>query len=208
MTRPLLLDLFSGAGGAAMGYWRAGFDVVGVDHIPQPNYPFEFIEADAMTYPLDGFDVIHASPPCQDHSALASRNRTHGTGWMLEATIERLRASGRPWIVENVGNAQFPPDIWRVQLCGSSFGLRVRRHRWMATNVFLMVPPCDHGRQGTALGVYGHMGGGGNYGRGTKASTAEAPRAMGIDWMTPKELTQAIPPAYTHFLGEQLMRTL
>jgi DNA (cytosine-5)-methyltransferase 1 len=105
VTRPRLLDLFSGAGGAAMGYHRAGFDVVGADLAPQPRYPFEFVQADAMTYPLDGFDAIHASPPCQDHSPLKARAGEHGNGWMLDATLARLADSPAVWVVENVGAA-------------------------------------------------------------------------------------------------------
>src|SRR5215469_14098562 len=92
---PRLLDLFCGAGGAAMGYHRAGFDVTGVDIKPQPRYPFTFIQADAMTYPLDGFDAIHASPPCQDHMRTPNPfQKTHGTAWMLPATRARLSAGG------------------------------------------------------------------------------------------------------------------
>src|SRR6516225_6131392 len=119
MARPRLLDLFCGAGGAAMGYHRAGFDVTGVDIRPQPRYPFRFVQADAMTYPLDGWDVIHASPPCQDHSSLRSRADEHGTGWMLDATLERLAAQSASWVVENVGAAHNRADFL---LCGEMFG--------------------------------------------------------------------------------------
>src|SRR6516225_5115116 len=121
-TRPRLLDLFCGAGGAAMGYHRAGFDVTGVDITDQPRYPFEFIQADAMTFALDGFDAIHASPPCQDHSALSAAAGKHGTGWMLPATLARLAQAGVPWIVENVAGAG---DVMAgsVVLCGTEFGL-------------------------------------------------------------------------------------
>ena len=140
----LRLDLFCGAGGAAMGYHRAGFDVVGVDIKPQPNYPFDFHQGDAMTWPLDGYDAIHASPPCHDHSTITGRNRkaagAKGTGWMLAATITRLRASGRPWIVENVGTARFPADVPTFRLCGSSFGLDVQRHRLFASDTLRRRP--------------------------------------------------------------------
>ena len=106
-ARPRLLDLFCCAGGAAMGYHQAGFDVVGVDIKPQPRYPFEFHQADAMTYPLDGFDAVHASPPCQDHSATKHlHGRAHGTAWMLDGTRERLLAQSTPWVIENVPRRQ------------------------------------------------------------------------------------------------------
>src|SRR5215467_2745179 len=123
--RPKLIDLGCGAGGAAMGYHRAGFDVTGVDIRPQPRYPFTFCLGDAMSWPLDGFDVIHASPPCQDHSSLKI-NGLHGTGWMLEATIARLIDQAAPWIVENVGTARMRADF---TLCGTMFDLNTFRHR-------------------------------------------------------------------------------
>jgi DNA (cytosine-5)-methyltransferase 1 len=210
-----LLDLFSGAGGAARGYHEAGFEVVGVDHVPQPNYPYEFHQADAMTYPLDGFDAIHASPPCHDHSPVTGRNRKangyKGTGWMLDAIVARLIDSGRPWVVENVGSANMPAGAHVIKLCGSSFGLDVRRHRLFATNVAVFQLPCDHRWQtprfrsldyrretkAGVVGVHGHL----NY-----AGEADIRnRAMGIDWMTTRELSQAIPPAYTWHIGIQLI---
>lgn len=215
-----LLDLFCGAGGAGMGYYRAGFDVVGVDINPQPNYPFEFVQADAMTYPLDGFDAIHASPPCHDHSNVTGQNRkasgVKGTGWMLAATLERLAAAGLPFVVENVETAEFPRTVYRFRLCGSSFGLDVRRHRWFASNLAMLQPPCAHrlqaprfrsldsrrkpGSLATVVGVHGHL----NY-----AGESELrKRAMGIDWMDDHELTQAIPPAFTNYIGEQLVAHL
>ncbi|GAC1646379.1 MAG: hypothetical protein NVS9B11_18260 [Candidatus Dormibacteraceae bacterium] len=215
---PRLLDLFCGAGGCSVGYHRAGFEVVGVDINPQPNYPFEFHQADAMTYPLDGgFDAIHASPPCHDHSTATGRNRkskgVKGTGWMLEATIRRLMELSIPWVVENVEGAKMPGDVAQVRLCGSSFGLNVRRHRWFASNIAMLVPACDHGWQtprfrsldgkrpkgylASVVGVHGHL----NY-----AGEADLRNwAMGIDWMTQPELAQAIPPAYTEFIGHQLL---
>jgi len=205
--RPRLLDLFCGAGGAAVGYHRAGWDVVGVDVVDQPRYPFRFRRADALAFPLTGFAAIHASPPCHDHTALAAFRGVDGSGWMLEATLARLAAAGVPWIVENVDRAHFHPAYYRVRLCGSSFGLGVRRHRWFASNVALMAMACDHRRQGQPLGVYGSSGGQGPS-RGRKGSVAASATAMGIDWMTHRELAQAIPPAYTEHLGRQLLATV
>ena len=216
-SRPRLLDLFCGAGGAAMGYWLAGWDVVGVDIAPQPRYPFDFHQADAMTFPLDGYDAIHASPPCHDHSTVTGRNRkaqgVKGTGWMLTATIDRLRALGAPWIVENVGTARFPGNVHVFRLCGSSFGLDVQRHRLFASSHLILSTPCHHAAQARrfrsldgkrprgylarVVGVHGHI----NYAGERELREA----AMGIDWMTPTELTQAIPPAYTEHIGREMI---
>lgn len=208
-----ILDLFCGAGGAAMGYHRAFADaeIVGVDINPQPRYPFTFVQADAMSYPLAGYDFIHASPPCQDHSNVSGRNRkakgTHGTGWMLNAAAERLRALDVPWVVENVDTAAMPAAADRFRLCGSSFGLDVRRHRWFVSNFVVLSPQCEHHWQrprfrsldskqqtlASVVGVHGHL----NY----PGEFALRCAAMGIDWMTNAELSQAIPPAYTEHIG-------
>lgn len=222
-SRPVLLDLFCKAGGCTKGYQRAGFYVVGVDIEPQPNYcGDEFVQADALdvldSWDLGRFDAVHASPPCHDHSNVTGRDRKakgdKGTGWMLAATIDVLRLWTRPWVVENVEAADMPAGAHRVRLCGSSFGLDVRRHRLFASNVALMVPPCDHswqtprfrslakkqheaGKLASVVGVHGHL----NY-----AGEREVrERAMDIDWMTPDELAQAIPPAYTEHIGAQLL---
>jgi DNA (cytosine-5)-methyltransferase 1 len=186
--KPRLLDLFCGAGGAAMGYHRAGFEVVGVDINPQPHYPFEFHQADAMTYPLDGFDAIHASPPCQAYSV---------------ATAVHV-----PFVIENVPGA---PLRGTLLLCGSMFGLEVRRHRIFEGTVPMMSPlGCNH--LGAAVPVYGHTGAGANRGRerdrGRSNGVADWRRAMGIDWMTVNELAESIPPAYTEWIGSHLMRQL
>lgn len=200
-----LLDLFCGAGGAAMGYHRAGFEVVGVDVEPQPHYPFDFHQADAMTFPLDGFDVVHASPPCQDHTRQYVP-REHGTGWMLAATRERLVTTGKPWVLENVPGAPMHPN---VVLCGCVVGLDdIRRERWFETSppLFVLRQPCYHPRPvisvtgtGTPTGtwkVYGSL------------KLSDFRRAMGIGWMNRAELSQAIPPAYTEWIGRQLINHL
>lgn len=208
MTAPLLLDLFSGAGGAATGYHRAGFEVVGVDVKPQPRYPFEFHQADAMTYPLDGFDAIHASPPCQDHTR-SYVPREHGTGWMLAATRERLAASGVPWVIENVPGAPMRVDL---KLCGCMFGLpRLKRERWFETSwrAFELREPCHHPDPVVTVAGHGIPSGSWYLGRSDGYEYSRMAReAMGIGWMTRDELAQAIPPAYTEYVGRQLMERL
>ena len=218
-NRPRLLDLFCGAGGAAVGYDRAGFDVTGVDIEPHPDYPFPFICGDAMTILgdagfLDGFDVVHASPPCQFAVGLAGDDHPD----LLTPTLAALRAWGGTWVVENVPTARgLVADFRGVQLCGSSFGLKVRRHRVFASNVFLFGQECDHVGQGEIRAYYGkpgriawqrkHADNVQAIGRPPlyRGDPAHAPEDMGIDWMGWDDLREAIPPAYTHYLGEQLI---
>lgn len=208
-----MLELFCGGGGSAFGYHLAGFDVVGVDIDPQPDFPFEFHQADALDFPLDGFDAYHASPPCDDHSALAIVNAAKGTGWMLGATLERFAALSAPWVVENVEPADMPGS---VTLCGSEFGLKARmgdgrevwlkRHRKFRSNVFLWgAGGCNcHGKP--TIGVYGGGAGGPRNGAGRGPGAAQAAReVMGIDWMARDRLDRAIPPAYTEYIGAQLI---
>jgi DNA (cytosine-5)-methyltransferase 1 len=201
MGRPRLLDLFCGAGGAAMGYHRAGFEVVGIDSRPQPRYPFEFHRADAMTWPLEGFDAIHASPPCQDHRR-GRNHELHGTAWMLDATRQRIAAPGVPWVIENVPGAPLRVDL---KLCGCMFGLwRLQRERWFETSwhAFDLRPPCLHLEPPIAC-----YGGGGVDRRGVDTGlVADRRRALGIGWMTRREMSQAIPPAYTEYVGELMLR--
>lgn len=216
MTRPLLLDLFSCAGGAAMGYHRAGFDVVGVDVEPQPNYPFEFHQGDALELLPQllvdrQFAAVHASPPCQDHSSLSSVAGLHGTGWLLEATLAQFDQLDVPWVVENVVGPSVTMNGWWFMLCGSMFGLRVRRHRRFGASFLVMPPPCDHKTQGTPLGIYGHGGPeepgvrpSGHH-RVAKAASRDWSELMGMPWASPVEVGQAIPPAYTEFIGVQLL---
>lgn len=213
--RPKLLDLFSGGGGAAMGYYRAGFDVVGVDIEPQPRYPFTFIQADAMTYPLDGYDVIHASPPCQGYSASRHQaaERAHKHPMLIEPTRRRLMASGLPWVIENVEGSPLNNPL---VLCGTMFGLHVYRHRLFESGELLMMPraACRHSRRMPAdfVSVYGNTcytprepGKWGGRGKREHRSLSVARAAMGIDWMDFEGLSQAIPPAYTEWIGRQLM---
>lgn len=205
MTRPRLLDLFCGAGGCSMGYHRAGFDVVGVDVEPQKHYPFEFIEADATTFPLDGFDAIHASPPCQDH--MQTPHKKHGTGWMLDATRKRLLAQPAPWVIENVPGAAMRADY---VLCGCMFGLpNLRRERWFETSWHGFALNMGHDHRLPAISVVGH--GTPTWARqklGYNPTIAQYRAAMGIDWMNRNELSQAIPPAYTELLGRALLAHL
>lgn len=208
--RPLLLDLFCGAGGAAMGYHRAGFDVVGVDIKPQPHYPFEFHQADALTFPLDGFDAIHASPPCQLFSrAKHLRDAQGGKPSVLDLiapTRELLRPLGLPYVLENVPGA---PLINPLMLCGSTFGLGVRRHRLFESTALLQSPgACRHREQGRPIGVYHVLNDDIPHGGRTARTLDEANSAMGIDWMTWGELKEAIPPAYTEWVGRRLLEAL
>ena len=223
MTRPRLLDLFCGAGGAAMGYHRAGFDVTGVDNRPQPRYPFTFIQADAMTFPLDGFDAIHASPPCQAFTQMSARWRGKGTKAdihpdLLTPTLAILRTLGLPYIVENVQGAKAHMRATLV-LHGGMFRLGVHRPRLFEANVLILAVRTPQTL--SPLGVYGAKPDGhttyryrdnGNYkGKSlirTAKSVEEAREAMGIDWMTWDEIREAIPPAYTEYIGAQLMEHL
>jgi len=216
-SRPRLLDLFCCAGGAGVGYSKAGFDVVGVDIRPQPNYPLPFIQADVLALDhkfIAWFDAVHASPPCQAYSDLAKRNRNaHEWPRLIEPVREMFIKSGRPYVIENVDGAPLQNP---VVLCGTMFKeLRVLRHRLFETNFPVLVPP--HGRHPkvhTFDRRKAHFGktnewtdfvqvtGGGN------CTLAAARAAMGIEWMTKTEINEAIPPTYTRFIGEQLLRYL
>lgn len=202
-----VLDLFCGAGGAAMGYHRAGFEVVGVDINPQPNYPFEFHQADAMTFPLDGFDAIHASPPCQAYSVVTPDKAKHPD--LYAPTRDRLIASGKPWVIENVIGAPYDSG---VVLCGSMFDLTaddewIQRHRNFESSFWMPQLPHRHRKDRRAITVAGHCFVKGIWERkhSRQGSFALACRLMGIDWMTRKELVQSIPPAYTEWVGRWLM---
>lgn len=214
--KPKLLDLFCGAGGAAMGYHRAGFEVVGVDIKPQPRYPFEFHQADAMTYPLDGFDVIHASPPCQRYSIAAS---IHGNAEdhpdLVDPCRERLIQSGAAYVIENVPGA---PLRNAITICGRALGLGVKRHRLFESNRPILGTYCPKGHKGEWVTVVGHtvisrqhripMVPGKRRQQFKHLGTERGREAMGIDWMTRDELSLAIPPAYTEWIGRQLLHQL
>ncbi len=208
-SRPRLLDLFCGAGGAAMGYHRAGFDVVGVDIKHQPHYPFRFVEGDALAVTESlvcdhepYFDAIHASPPCQAYTK-ARKLQGNDHADLIGSTRELLEATGLPYVIENVKGA---PLIDPIMLEGQMFdGLNVHRPRLFETNWPLDVPvlrappprQTKMGRPpvpGEAIQVVGHF-----------SDVPAGGRAMGIDWMTQGELAQAIPPAYTEFIGRQLL---
>lgn len=207
-----------------MGYHRAGFDeIVGVDIKPQKHYPFEFHQADAMTFSLDGFDVIHASPPCQAFTQMSARWRGKGTKAdehldLLTPTLRRFRELATPWVIENVPGAV--TLMGRVlRLHGGMFGLGVHRPRLFASNVLLLSMRADQTR--SPLGVYGKVDGrttyryrnNGNY-KGKSLiraweSVEEGQRAMGIDWTDDaRSIAEAIPPAYTEYIGRQLLASL
>lgn len=218
--RPLLLDLFCCAGGAATGYHRAGFDVVGVDIVAQPNYPFEFHRADALEFVAEHgsrFDAIHASPPCQGYLNLGAVNRALEREYnhpdLIAATRELLGRTGLPYVIENVQDAR-KQLVAPVRICGTGLNQPLRRHRLFESNVPLIGIPCAHDRftepkywtswrpggerkLSTVVQVYGNAGG--------RQHWAEA---MGMDWATDKEMAEAVPPSYTHHLGRQLLATV
>lgn len=198
-----ILDLYCKAGGASMGLHRAFPDaeIVGVDIEPQPRYPFTFIRHDAMTFNLDGFDFIWSSPPCQRYSNMTrrwkGRNRNHPD--LIAPTRDRLIRSGKTYVIENVIGS---PLIDPVLLCGSMFGLKVRRHRLFETSFFILRPmKCNHRIAGRVVGVYGHAGGRSHRDGISFQGTNGWRDAMGIDWMTGNELAEAIPPAYSEWVG-------
>jgi DNA (cytosine-5)-methyltransferase 1 len=229
MNRPKLLDLFCGAGGAGMGYHRAGFDVVGVDIAPQRHYPFEFVQGDALDYVASCghmFDAIHASPRCQIHSQITPDKSKHVD--MIPATREALERLRKPYVIENVYGA-LKSMRSPIMLCGSQFGLKVYRHRLFESNVMLFMPnhvphhdntpraghgisdkgfisvtsggkTVDIGKAAKWLNEKGYMTVVGHFGGADYARFA-----MGIEWMNARELAQAIPPAYTEYIGRQLM---
>jgi DNA (cytosine-5)-methyltransferase 1 len=223
-----LLDLFCGAGGAGDGYARAGFEVIGVDIRPQKHNPHTFVQADALDYLREHgreFDFIHASPPCQAHTALRSMHKDRQYLDLIPATRALLREIGVPYVIENVPGA---PLLAPIMLCGSMFGLgtgdaELRRHRLFELGGWSMglVPICQHGDSPAirvhgdgasvsfarrTIGVYGHTGGTSKRNGTPRSTISDRREAMGIDWMTGAELSQAIPPAYTQFIGRAWLK--
>ncbi len=191
-----------------MGYYQAGFDVTGVDLNPMPNYPFEVHEADALTFPLDGFDAIHASPPCQDYSA-AMRHLAAPQPRLIDPIRERLEGAGVPWVIENVVGSDLPEqdDLFGrkgLMLCGSMFGLPVWRHRLFETSIPVSPPRgCDHSRP--AMNPHNQLGRDRIYSEfGRQDPNPIWNSAMGVGWMGKYDGREAIPPAYTAYIGRWL----
>ena len=205
-----LLDLFCGAGGAAMGYHQAGFDeIIGIDNKPQPDYPFTFIQADALNPPLDldGFDLIHASPPCQAYSAVTVDKDQHPD--LLRPTHQMLM--GHDSVIENVPNS---PIQALLMLCGSMFNMQIQRHRYFELVGFplLLVQPCNHKawEDGRPWSITGDPGGEtqgikGGRDRHKYRNHKHAQELMEMPWVIGRGVVEAIPPAYTKFIGEQFL---
>ncbi len=217
-----LLDLFACAGGAAMGYHQAGFEVIGVDVSPRANYPFACLNADVLTLRpefLAGFDAIHASPPCQGYTAMRHAPGAKGAPRLIGAVRALLEATGKPWIIENVPEARGEMRD-PITLCGTMFGLgaqghELQRHRLFETSFPITPPRCAHTDK-PVIGIYGghaRRRSAKHGGRGTKdvwagGHRAAASEALGIDWATLAEMSEAIPPAYTKWLGERLLEAM
>lgn len=221
--KPRLLDLFCCAGGAAMGYHQAGFAVVGVDIKPQPRYPFEFIQADVLSldpaWIYENFAAVHASPPCQGYTVLRHAPGARGAPKLISETRGLLECSDRPYVIENVEEARWAL-VEPILLCGSMFGLgaqgcELRRHRLFECSFPVNPPECCHG-PGPVIGVYGghaRKRAAKHGGRGTRdvwdgGHAAAAREALGMDWATLAEMSEAIPPAFTRFIGRRLLGLL
>ena len=215
MSKPRLLDLFCGAGGASTGYARAGFEVTGVDIEPQPNYPFRFVQTNALNiHFIDEYDAIHASPPCHNYCWSTSRHRAKGKTYpdLIEPIRKLLIESGKPYVIENVPTA---PLLNSTYLEGTMFGLNVIRRRCFETNWWLPQPMylrrkktiMQQSKRDPRIFIkkssYCSVAGSGA--DGWSCRVADWRTAMGINWMTREEIKQAIPPAYTEYVGRYLM---
>lgn len=221
MSKPILLDAFCGAGGAGTGYHRSGFEVIGVDIKPQPHYPFKFYQADALEFIEEfgyEFDVIHASPPCQRYTGMRNISIARFGSCLTEHpdligdTRSALIATGKPYVIENVQNS---PVITSIILCGVSLGLpHLARHRHFECNVLLFAPKCNHRSASYTIGVYGAAPDGRRVSypqhklSRVAKGLAEGQEAMGIDWMDWDELRESIPPAYSEYIGLQIIAAL
>jgi len=206
-----LLDLYCGVGGASAGYYKAGFDVTGIDLKHGRRYPYKYIKGDVLSYLQDldflrSFDIIHASPPCQTYSITQHLRNAQGKSTskldLIPQTRTALIASGKQYVIENVPGS---PLINPIQLCGSSFGLRVRRHRLFESNMKLTGSVCDHKAQGRPVGVYGSLNDQIPKGGKTATTIDEGRDAMGMPWAIWTELVEAIPPAYSEYIGKQII---
>lgn len=222
MKKPKLLDLFCCAGGAAMGYHQAGFEVIGVDIVDRKRFPFEFVKADAFCLSdafLGEFDAIHASPPCQGYTTMRHAKGAKGAPRMIAEVRAMLERTGKPWIIENVEGAKSEmrnPTL----LCGTMFGLgaqghELHRHRLFEASFYLPHIECRHSDR-PVIGVYGghaRCRSAKHGGRKTRdvwegGHKSAASEAMGIDWMTLGEMSEAIPPKYTEWIGGHLVAQL
>lgn len=200
-----------------MGLHQAGFEVTGVDFRPQPHYPFQFHEADALEFPLDGYDCYWASPPCQLWCRMRKLNISQNSAKDYPDLIERIRGrlkgTGKPYVIENVPRA---PLLNAARLCGSFFGLPLRRHRLFETSFSVMSVPCAHYAEvadkpclyrlsksafSRVVGCYGN-------GKGKGDNKELWASAMGIDWMSKAEMAQAIPPVYSEYIGKYMIESI
>ena len=223
MTRPLLIDLCSGAGACAVGYHRAGFDVVGVDVVAQPRYPYAFVQGDALGvmdrllaggdvegYRLGDVAAVAASPPCQAWAQATLSQRRAGKVYpdLLTPMRPRLEASGLLWVIENVPGAPLRPDY---KLCGCMFGLelpgvgQLRRERWFETSWHAAGFQMPHWHWGPAISIAGHGTPQWMRAKTGHVGVAAWRQVMQIGWMTRQELTEAVPPAYTELVGRTLL---
>lgn len=210
--KPRLLDLFCGAGGASMGYHRAGFEVTGVDIAPQKRYPFTFIQDNALEYLYKHgwkYDFIHASPPCQGYTSMNNINpgKKAAHPMLIKPVRELLQYIGKPYVIENVEGAK-KEMVNPLRLCGTMFGLRVLRHRLFETKPEIYFPPhpCCHTGKCNGFRDYGTLDKFDYITITSKRFRFEDGKiAMGIDWMSLDELTESIPPAYTEWIGRQLL---